>query len=126
MCDREFKWHHGLCVHRRRHHKGIPPLALRTRGTKCQACNAHMGTRLHLLTHLRARSACSIWIMANVTPMTDAEYHHEVNKLNQVDERLTRPNIPRSGPISWDGNKYTNQTITPINPFVDVDTDEDA
>eukprot|EP00971_Amphidinium_carterae_P326279 6456968-Amphidinium_carterae.2 len=119
LCPARFKANQGLCVHKLRHHGLIPPLSLRARGTTCEACNAHLGTRHRLLLHLNGKLSCALWTIHNIQPMSQEEYAESVGKLNQIDDRLTRAHLPKTGPIPRVGDQYVSQRITPLDPFLD-------
>eukprot|EP00971_Amphidinium_carterae_P301910 5998303-Amphidinium_carterae.2 len=118
LCPAKFKANQGLSVHLLRHHGIVSPLSLRAWGTECGACGAKLGTRNRLLLHLNGKASCGLWTLQNVEPMDYDYYKKEVGRLNQIDDRLTRDKLPKTGPIPRLHDRYVSQHVTPLNPFL--------
>eukprot|EP00971_Amphidinium_carterae_P325736 6456153-Amphidinium_carterae.2 len=88
----------GLAMHGRRKHDIQSPLSLRVDGNICPSCQLPFDTRDRVLDHLKNCKRCNKYVMANVTPMTNAALRLVLDKERGANYAWSRAVTPKPGP----------------------------
>eukprot|EP00971_Amphidinium_carterae_P167723 3323333-Amphidinium_carterae.1 len=117
ICGKQFATRKGVASHKRMQHNIFPPLALRLYSSTCPSCGAELKSRNHLLQHLGNRLVCSMFVIANIDPMTYEDYKKNVHRLDVQNAAYTRTVIPRTGRIAIIDGVPQSQGVIAINPY---------
>eukprot|EP00971_Amphidinium_carterae_P342151 6481351-Amphidinium_carterae.2 len=118
LCNKTFTTSRGLGLHKRKTHGVIPPIALRTHSNTCIICGSELASRKHLLQHLNNRIDCAIPTLSQLPPMSLEHYTNSVHALATADTSLTRPMLPRTGPIPFLNGAPQSQSTPAIHPLI--------